>query len=429
MGSYHRKGFCDGVSTGMEGWQKSSGSSLSQVQCSGFLRRLYRMSSSLAAIVGGVGGAIALAIVMGFGCYCCLKHSNSSNRNSESGSSDPSAVVELKRGGGTSSSMVPPVAGPQGTAAQFTVEELEQATKNFHESNLIGYGSFGLVYKGLLRDGNFVVIKRRIGAPSQEFIEEVTYLWRIWHRNLVTLLGFCQERGYQMLVFEHLPNGSMCNHLYDTGLESTTKLEFKQRISIGLGAAKGLCHLHSQKPPIVHGNFKTANVLVDENFIAKVADAGVFKLLQRIEDAGPSSTSHVNVFRDPEIGQPGMFSEINDVYGFGVLLLELVTGQEASHIDSFGSNESILRWVETHLSSNDFVDRRLVGSFTAEGMKDFIRLALQCMGFPGKRRPKMEMVVSELDRILEKEITLTTVMGEGSTDVALGSQLFTSEIG
>ncbi|XP_058203238.1 leucine-rich repeat receptor protein kinase HPCA1-like [Rhododendron vialii] len=387
------------------------------------------MSSSLAAIVGGVGGAIALAIVMGFGCYCFLKHSNSSNRNSESGSSDPSAVVELKRGGGTSSSTVPPIAGPHGTAVQFTVEELEQATKNFQESNLIGYGSFGLVYKGLLRDGNFVVIKRRTGAPSQEFIEEVTYLSRIWHRNLVTLLGFCQERGYQMLVFEHLPNGSMCNHLYDTGLESTTKLEFKQRISIGLGAAKGLCHLHSQRPPIVHGNFKTANVLVDENFIAKVADAGVFKLLQRIEDAGPSSTSHVNVFRDPEIGQPGMFTETNDVYGFGVLLLELVTGQEASHIDSFGSNESILRWVETHLSSNDFVDRRLVGSFTAEGMKDFIRLALQCMGFPGKRRPKMEMVVSELDRILEKEITLTTVMGEGSTNVTPGSELFTSEIG
>lgn len=85
--------------------------------------------------------------------------------------------------------------------------------------------------------------------------------------------------------------------------------------------------------------------------------------------------------------------------------------------------------VETRLSSNTFVDRRLVGSFTAEGMKDFIRLALQCMGFPGKRRPKMEMVVSELDRIRDKEITLTTVMGEGSTTVIPGSKLFSSEIG
>ena len=92
----------------------------------------------------------------------------------------------------------------------------------------------------------------------------------------------------------------------------------------------------------------------------------------------------------------------------------------------YGSMNFIMK-VETHLSSNDFVDCRLVGSFTAEGMKDFIRLTLQCMRFPGKRRPKMEMIELELDRILEKEITLTTVTGEGSTTVTLGSQLFTSE--
>ncbi|PSS01489.1 Protein kinase [Actinidia chinensis var. chinensis] len=382
---------------------------------------------SIAAIVGGVGGALAvLAIAIAFVWFFLLKHNNSSNRNSEMGSSDPSAVAELRRGEGPGSLTVPPITDPHG-ATQFTMEELEQATKNFHESNLIGYGSFGLVYKGLLRDGNFAAIKRRTGDPRQELVEEVAYLSGIWHRNLVTLLGYCQEGGYQLLIFEHVPNGSMCNHLYDTGQDSTKKLEFKQRISIGLGAAKGLCHLHSQKPPIVHGNFKTANVLVDENFIAKVADAGIWKLLQRIEDAGPSGTTRVNPFQDPEVVQMGIFSQINDVYSFGVFLLELVTGQEASHIDSFGSNERILQWVETHLNSNDFVDRRLVGSFTAEGMKDFIRLTLQCMSFPGKRRPKMEMIELELDRILEKEITLTTVTGEGSTTVILGSQLFTSE--
>ncbi|GFZ08978.1 protein kinase superfamily protein [Actinidia rufa] len=361
---------------------------------------------SIAAIVGGVGGALAvLAIAIAFVWFFLLKHNNSWNRNSEMGSSDPSAVAELRRGEGPGSLTVPPITDPHG-ATQFTMEELEQATKNFHESNLIGYGSFGLVYKGLLRDGNFAAIKRRTGDPRQELVEEssehqVAYLSGIWHRNLVTLL--------------------------DTGRDSTKKLEFKQRVSIGLDAAKGLCHLHSQKPPIVHGNFKTANVLVDENFIAKVADAGIWKLLQRIEDAGPSGTTRVNPFQDPEVVQMGIFSQINDVYSFGVFLLELVTGQEASHIDSFGSNERILQWVETHLSSNDFVDRRLVGSFTAEGMKDFIRLTLQCMSFPGKRRPKMEMIELELDRILEKEITRTTVTGEGSTTVILGSQLFTSE--
>ncbi|GMP56788.1 hypothetical protein CsSME_00021133 [Camellia sinensis var. sinensis] len=131
------------------------------------------MSNSFAAIVGGVVGALAvLAIAIGIACYCISQCRNLSNRNSDTGSSEPPATVERKRGGVPSSSTAtPPVPGPHG-ATQFTMEELEQATNLFHESNLIGYGSFGLVYKGLLRDGNFVAIKRRSGVPRQELVEE-----------------------------------------------------------------------------------------------------------------------------------------------------------------------------------------------------------------------------------------------------------------
>lgn len=216
------------------------------------------------------------------------------------------------------------------------------------------------------------------------------------------------------------------DHLADTGIESSTKIEFKQRISIALGAAKGLCHLHGLRPPLVHNNFKTANVLVDSNYVAKVSDAGVSKLLEMIEEAGPSHMSSANVFRDPEAGVSGTISVTSDVYSFGVFLLELVTGQEALHIDSLGSNESFFQWVESRLSLNDFVDRRLAGGFTTEGMRDLIRLTLNCMSFPGKRRPKMEMIVHELERIQEKEMAMTTVMGEGTSTITLGSDLFTS---
>lgn len=375
------------------------------------------MASSFAAIAGGIGGVVVVFLgVIFFVCFRSFRGRKYSNRNSDSASSDPSAVVsvELKRGGSF------------GPSRLFRMEELEKSTKHFDENSLIGCGSFGLVFKGLLCDGTVVAIKRRLGTPKQEFTEEVARLSRIQHRNLVSLLGYCQDSGYSMLVFEYLPNGSMHNHLYDTGKESATKLEFKQRLSIAIGTAKGLSHLHSQHPSIIHGNFKTANVLVDEDFIAKVADAGILKLLEKIDDAGPSGLSSFNAFKDPEINQIGIHCETSDVYSFGVFLLELVTGRDASHIDEFGSNQSVLDWVEKQLSSEQLVDHRLLGSFTAEVMRDFVKIALRCMSFPGRYRPTMETVVLDLEKILEREMMHTTVMGEGTSTVTLGSQLFTN---
>ncbi|XP_031377021.1 probable leucine-rich repeat receptor-like protein kinase At5g49770 isoform X2 [Punica granatum] len=381
------------------------------------------MSGSVVAIAGGVAGALLIAAALiSLMWFCRSKHPR--NRNSETGSSDPSALAEWNRGGPSGSTAR--ISGPR----QFSLEELEQATKQFDDSNLIGYGSFGSVYKGLLRDGTVVAIKRRPGTPRLEFIAEVSYLLEIRHRTLVTLLGYCIESGFQMLVFEYLPNGSISNHLYyavltETGQDPPIKLEFKRRISIALDAATGLYHLHSLKPPLLHRSFKTSNVLVDENFIAKVSDAGLSRLLERIEEAGPSSQTSATAFQDPEAGVSGIFSEMSDVYSFGVFLLELVTGVPAPDAESLGPHRNLMQWVESRQKSNNLVDRRLLGTFTSEGIRDFIRLALLCIVLPGIKRPKMDMIVLELERIREKEMALTTFMGEGTAIITPGSELFT----
>lgn len=382
------------------------------------------MSKTLAAILGGAAGAVALVGIIIF-LWFCLFRNKTISRTSESGSSDPS--VQVGRNVGTELSLRGGM-NLQSEARRFALEELAAATKNFSDINLIGNGKFGDVYKGLLQDGMIVAIKKRPGAPSQEFVVEVRYLSSIQHRNLVSLLGYCQEINQQMLIYEYIPNGSVSSHLNGASEVPEEKLELKHRLPIALGAAKGLAHLHTMSPPLVHKNFKTANVLVDENFIAKVADAGIRNLLGRVDMAGTSSQVMADhIFLAPEVREFGRFSERSDVYSFGVFLLELISGREA--MQSSESDQSLVEWVQnyqdwSHLST--IIDHKLGSSYTAEVMKEFIQLTAQCVDTSSQRRPTMNHVATELDRILEKERSLTTIMGEGTPIFTLGSQLFTT---
>ncbi|KAL7190152.1 hypothetical protein ACSBR2_022432 [Camellia fascicularis] len=376
------------------------------------------MSTTLAAILGGAAGAVALVGIVIVVLWFFLFRNTSVSRTSETGSSDPSIqavgrrdVVELSLR----------------EARHFEMEELSLATKDFSDKSLIGEGKFGPVYKGMLNDGMLVAIKKRAGTPSQEFVEEVRYLSSIHHRNLVTLLGYCQENDQQFLVYEYIPYGSISIHLYGPSQDSQEKLEFKNRLSIALGAAKGLAHLHSLSPRLVHKDFKTTNVLVDENFIPKVADAGVRNFLGRVEVVGPSSLVAADeIFLAPEVKEFRRFSEKSDVYSFGIFLLELVSGREAMDLLSSDFNQNLVEWVQNYQESgkiSTIIDQRLGNSFTAEGMGEFIMLMVRCVDPSSERRPAMSDVVMELDRILEKEMSLTTIMGEG-TSIVLGSYLF-----
>lgn len=189
------------------------------------------MSRTLAAVIGGAAGAVALLGVVILVTWFLLCNNRSVSRTSETGSSDPS-----QGGGGGRPAGVELVIRE---TRRFEIEELSLATRNFSDKSLIGEGKFGEVYKGLLHDGMLVAIKRRPAPPSQDFIEEVRYLASIQHRNIVTLLGYCQANGQQILVYEYIPNGSVSVHLYGAGQVTKEKLEFKHRLSIALGAAKG----------------------------------------------------------------------------------------------------------------------------------------------------------------------------------------------
>ncbi|KAG7016620.1 putative serine/threonine-protein kinase [Cucurbita argyrosperma subsp. argyrosperma] len=375
------------------------------------------MSRVLAAVLGGSAGAVALVgltiILIRF-----LARSRNAARTSETGSSDPS--VQVGRHVGIELSLR--------DARHFEMAELAIATNDFSEKNLIGEGKFGEVYKGMLHDGMFVAIKKRRGAPSQDFVDEVHYLSSIRHRNLVTLLGYCQENNLQFLIFDYIPNGSVSSHVYGTEQRSAERLEFKIRLSIALGAAKGLAHLHSISPRLIHKNFKTSNVLVDENFIAKVADAGLHNVMGRSDISESSSRAAADeIFLAPEVKEFRQFSEKSDVYSFGVFLFELISGQKATDVPVSDPSYTLVDWIQNKQETSDiasFIDPRLGKSFTEEGMAEVMNLILQCIGSSSERRPGMSYVVMELERILEKEVNLTTVMGEGSPTVTLGSQLF-----
>ncbi|KAF1877906.1 hypothetical protein Lal_00038216 [Lupinus albus] len=371
---------------------------------------------TLAVILGGAIGALALLGMIVILLLFYLFHHRSVSMNSEKGSFILSQVSRIGL--------------PLPETRRFEMEELSLATQNFTVKNLIGEGKLGDVYKGLLQDGVVVAIKKRHRFPSQEFIDEVRYLSSIQHQNLVTLLGYCQENDLQFLVYEYVTNGCVSTHFYGAGEQTHENIEFKHILKIALGAAKGLAHLHSLSPCFLHKNFKTANVLVDENFIAKVADAGIHNFLGKFEIAG--SSSHVaseQIFLAPEVRKCREFSEKSDVYSYGIFLLQLLSGRAPSESVSSESNQNLVEWVESieHLQNMfSIIDQRLGCSFTCEGMTEFIFLIVRCLYHLIDLRPTMSYVVMELDRILEKEIMATTIMSEGTISVILGSQLFKS---
>ncbi|XP_050378536.1 probable LRR receptor-like serine/threonine-protein kinase At4g29180 [Argentina anserina] len=289
----------------------------------------------------------------------------------------------------------------------FKYSELVKITNNF--SSPIGAGGFGKVYHGILESGIQVAVKLLISASgSSEFQNEVKLLMRARHRNVVSFVGYC-NRKTMALVFEYVANGNLLQHL--TVSDTGNSLTWNERLQIAVDAARGLDYLHNDcKPPIIHRDIKTSNILLTEKLHAKICDFGVSKLLST-ESATHTMTDHVKGTRgylDPEYYNTGKLNKKSDIYSFGIVLLELITGKTAIIKDVEPEPIHICQWVRPMFERTEIeniLDSRIqAGTCNVSSAWKVVGIAMECVSSTTIERPDINNVYKELEECLEIEI-------------------------
>ncbi|KAL3520835.1 hypothetical protein ACH5RR_018984 [Cinchona calisaya] len=296
----------------------------------------------------------------------------------------------------------------------FSFSELKAATRNFRGDTVLGDGGFGKVYKGWLDEkstskngsGTVIAVKKLESDGMQGFNEwqsEVHFLGRVAHPNLVKLLGYCRKEKKLLLVYEFLQKGSLYNHLFERDF-AVQPLPWEMRLKISIGAARGLAFLHAQERQIIHRDFKSSNILLDGSYNAKIADFG-------LTIYGPTANqSHVSThvmgtygYVAPEYVATGHLYVKSDVYGFGVVLVEMLTGLPAMDNKRPKGKRNLIDWKKPHLCDRNklkkMMDSRLEGRYPSEAAVQIAQLALKCLEPVPKNRPSMKEVVEMLERI------------------------------
>ncbi|CAK9148799.1 unnamed protein product [Ilex paraguariensis] len=284
----------------------------------------------------------------------------------------------------------------------FTYKELHAATNGFSEDNKLGEGGFGSVYWGKTSDGLQIAVKKLKSMNSKaemEFAVEVEVLGRVRHKNLLGLRGYCAGNDQRLIVYDYMPNLSLLSHLHGQ-FAGEVQLDWKKRMKVAIGSAEGLLYLHHEVTPhIIHRDVKASNVLLDSNFEPLVADFGFAKLI-------PEGVSHMTTrvkgtlgYLAPEYAMWGKVSESCDVYSFGILLLELVTGRKPIEKLPGGVKRTITEWAEPMIVKGkfrDLVDPKLRGNFDENQLKQAINAAALCVQSEPEKRPNMKEVVGLL---------------------------------
>ncbi|KAG6494702.1 hypothetical protein ZIOFF_042463 [Zingiber officinale] len=286
---------------------------------------------------------------------------------------------------------------------RFSVAEIKIATRNFDEELVIGAGGFGKVYRGEINEGVTVAIKRANRQSEQgvrEFETEIEMLSKLRHRHLASMIGFCDEQGEMVLVYEYMANGTLRSHLLGGDRPALT---WRQRVEACIGAARGLHYLHTgAERAIIHRDVKSTNILLDENFMAKVADFGLSK------DGPAVDRTHVSTavkgsfgYLDPEYFRRQQLTEKSDVYSFGVVLLEVVCARPVIDPSLPREQISLAEWALQQPSAEQIVDQRLKEEegFSPESVARFVEIAEKCLADEGKRRPTMGEVLWLLENV------------------------------
>ncbi|XP_042021051.1 proline-rich receptor-like protein kinase PERK8 [Salvia splendens] len=303
-----------------------------------------------------------------------------------------------------------PDGGLNTSRSWFTYQDLSEATNGFSEDNILGEGGFGCVYKGTLVDGRVVAVKQLKdggGQGEREFRAEVEIISRIHHRHLVSLVGYCISEQQRLLVYDYVPNNTLHHHLHCHG----TVMDWASRVKAATGAARGLAYLHEDcQPRIIHRDIKSTNILLDNNFVALVADFGLAKLAMELELHTHVSTRVMGTFGylAPEYASTGKLTEKSDVFSFGVVLLELITGRKPVDASQPLGDESLVEWARPLMTEaldkeefGDLVDAKLGDNFVPSEMFRMIEAAAACVRHLASKRPKMSQVVRALDSMEE----------------------------
>ncbi|GLJ24426.1 hypothetical protein SUGI_0466420 [Cryptomeria japonica] len=287
----------------------------------------------------------------------------------------------------------------------FSAKELARASNNYSKEMVLGSGGFGTVFKGILSDGTLVAIKKSKQAlnleDDHEFLNEVTILSQINHRNIVKLLGCCIQTKFPLLVSEFIPNGTLFQHLHS----QEGSLPWASRLQIAIETGEALAYLHSgASQPIFHRDVKSSNILLNERFSPKVADFGISRLIST------SNNTHVTTFNikgtrgylDPEFFQTSKLTEKSDVYSFGVVLVELLTALKplslARDSDEMTLSSLFLSRLD-HDRLTEILDNRVLEEENLQEMEDMARIARKCLHLERRKRPSMKGVVEELFRV------------------------------